>query len=367
MKTNFDTNVLVVDDEMGPRESLKMILKPYYNVYTAENAQKALEIMKETSIDLATLDFKMPGMNGTELLKEIRKFNEEISIIMITGFGTMKSAVEGIRFGASDYLVKPFEITEIIDIVKKNLEKKKSKSQVSKFVNDMAQVMGVPAAPENDLSKFGSMRAYILKKMEICFSGLNSSHTSREEAVISSLKGLMSSVESLSSWNNHSPSVAYFAVLLGKKVIHDPKTLENLETAAWFHDIGVFGFYHHYRDLENKEEAGIRDYSNQKAENGQIFGKIFNLPDEVTNGIAHQNEKYNGEGFPGHLAGEQIPIISRIISIAEHVDEGYRKFNDGRMVVNHLKELQGKNFDPLLVQYMIEIILETKNGTDQRL
>ena len=170
MSVGVDVNVLIVDDELGPRESLKMILKPFYTIHTAQNGEEALKIIREKSIDLATLDYKMPGMTGTELLREIRKFNEEMAVIMITGFGTMKSAVEGIRFGASDYLVKPFEVNEIIDIVKKNLEKKKKKNEVKNFLSEIVQVMGVPL-PHNDLSKIGSTRAYILKKMETLFSG----------------------------------------------------------------------------------------------------------------------------------------------------------------------------------------------------
>ncbi len=359
MKNEFDTNVLVVDDEMGPRESLKMILKPYYNVFTAENGQKALEILKETQIDLATLDFKMPGMTGTELLREIRKSNEEISIIMITGFGTMKSAVEGIRYGASDYLVKPFEIMEIIEIIKKNLDKKKVKSQVSNFVNEMARVMGVPV-PRNDFSKFSSMRAYILKKMEICLTGFNSRFASREEAIISSMKDLINVAESRSSRDSHSPSVAYFANLLGKKNNLDPKTLEDLETAAWLHDIGVFGFCYQYSNIANRNEMNLQDFSIEKAEMGRVFAKTLNLPEEVVKGISHQRETYDGEGYPDHLAGEKIPIISRIIAIAESVDDCYRKFNDGRKVVTALKEGEGKKFDPHLVQLMSEILLEIK-------
>lgn len=170
MNMGQEVNLLIVDDEIGPRESLKMILKPYYTIFTAQNGEEALNIIQNNPIDLATLDYKMPGMTGTELLREIRKFNEEMAVIMITGFGTMKSAVEGIRYGASDYLVKPFEVNEIIDIVKRNLDKKKKKSEVKKFLTEIVQVMGVPMA-DSDLSKIGSTRAYILKKMETLFSG----------------------------------------------------------------------------------------------------------------------------------------------------------------------------------------------------
>ncbi|MBI1823541.1 MAG: response regulator [Nitrospirae bacterium] len=170
MNRSGPVNLLIVDDELGPRESLKMILKPFYTIFTAENGEEALKIIHENEIDIATLDYKMPGMTGTELLREIRKFNEEMAVIMITGFGTMKSAVEGIRYGASDYLVKPFEVSEIIDIVKKNLEKKRKKTEVTHFISDIVEAMGIQV-PQKDLSNLGSSRTYILKKMETLFSG----------------------------------------------------------------------------------------------------------------------------------------------------------------------------------------------------
>jgi putative two-component system response regulator len=170
MTKNEPVNLLIVDDELGPRESLKMILKPFYTIFTAENGTEALKIIREKRIDIATLDYKMPGMTGTELLREIRKFDEEMAVIMITGFGTMKSAVEGIRYGASDYLVKPFEVSEIIDIVKKNLEKKKKKNELTHFMSDLVQAMGIETSlPE--LSEPGSSKAYILKRVETLFAG----------------------------------------------------------------------------------------------------------------------------------------------------------------------------------------------------
>lgn len=359
MKTEFDANVLIVDDEMGPRESLKMILKPYYNVYTAENGIEALKIIHETPIDIATLDYKMPGMTGTELLREIRKFNEEIGVIMITGFGTMKSAVEGIRFGASDYLVKPFEISEIIEIVKKNLEKKKSKSDVKKFVNEMIHVMGVPL-PQNDFSKFNLIRSYILKKMEVLFSGFDPKNQSKEGAIVSSLKDLINAAENRSSLNDHSIKVAYFSNLLGKKLNLDLNILNYLEMAASLHDLGMLGVYYQNIDLEKNEIHFSNDFTYQKAELGASFSKVLNLPEPVISGIAHMGEKFNGKGLPDHLAGGNIPLLSRIIALSEEVENIYRKTNDSQKVIKQIKEKGGKEFDPLLVQYMSEIISKNK-------
>ena len=77
-------NVLVVDDEVGPRESLKMILKPFYNVYTAENGTDALALMKANKIDLVTLDLKMPGLHGTEVLQAIKRDHQGTEVVIVT-------------------------------------------------------------------------------------------------------------------------------------------------------------------------------------------------------------------------------------------------------------------------------------------
>ncbi len=118
-------NVLIVDDEIGPRESLRMILKPNYNVYCAEDGYMALQILKEIEMDVITLDLKMPGMSGIETLKQIRLIDPDVMIIIITGFGTLQSAVEAIRHGVYDYISKPFNVKEITGIIRESRSAKR--------------------------------------------------------------------------------------------------------------------------------------------------------------------------------------------------------------------------------------------------
>ena len=84
-----EASVLIVDDELGPRESLRMILKPISNVYTAENGEKALEFIRQEPVNLVTLDLKMPGIPGIEVLKEIKGYNPDIEVIVLTGYVSM--------------------------------------------------------------------------------------------------------------------------------------------------------------------------------------------------------------------------------------------------------------------------------------
>jgi CheY-like chemotaxis protein len=86
-----EASVLIVDDELGPRESLRMILKPIFDVHTVENGEEALSFIRQEPVNLVTLDLKMPGMPGIEVLKKIKGYNSDsdIEVIVLTGYGSM--------------------------------------------------------------------------------------------------------------------------------------------------------------------------------------------------------------------------------------------------------------------------------------
>src|ERR1051326_909111 len=86
-------NVLIVEDEAGPALALKMILKPYYDVFTAERGDAALAILDSTPIDVVTLDLHMPGLCGMPLLTKIKEHDPDVEVIVITGYGSLESAV----------------------------------------------------------------------------------------------------------------------------------------------------------------------------------------------------------------------------------------------------------------------------------
>lgn len=117
-------NILVVDDEKGQREILKAILvKQGYEVLTSSNGMEALRLLKETSFDVVLTDLKMPGLDGIELLRSILKEKSPVSVVLMTAHGTINSAVEAMKLGAFDYLVKPFEMDELLVVIKKAFEK----------------------------------------------------------------------------------------------------------------------------------------------------------------------------------------------------------------------------------------------------
>jgi C4-dicarboxylate-specific signal transduction histidine kinase/CheY-like chemotaxis protein len=139
-----NTNILVVDDELGPRESMRMILKPYYNVITVDNGENALNVVKEKQIDIVTLDLKMPGLNGLEVLKEIRNFSPDTEIIIITGYGTLQTANEAMKYGVANYVTKPFDVSDILSAVEKSIEKRRFNTKVNHFFREVLSEEAIP-------------------------------------------------------------------------------------------------------------------------------------------------------------------------------------------------------------------------------
>ncbi|MFN2476585.1 MAG: sensor histidine kinase [Chthoniobacterales bacterium] len=115
--------ILVIDDEMGPRESLRMLLKPNYQVHTADSVDAGIRLLREKRPDAVISDIRMPGASGIEGLRRIREIDPFVSVIMLTGFGALETAQEALRLGANDYISKPFDAKEMRDVISRNVER----------------------------------------------------------------------------------------------------------------------------------------------------------------------------------------------------------------------------------------------------
>jgi len=113
--------ILVIDDEQGIRESLKIILENDYEIYELQNPENALENIKKINPDLVILDIKMPKMDGIDVLKRIKLKNPSLQVMILSGYKSVDTAQEAIRLGAVDYLTKPFDNKEVYESVKKVL------------------------------------------------------------------------------------------------------------------------------------------------------------------------------------------------------------------------------------------------------
>ena len=120
---NKKATILVVDDENGIRESFKMVLKDEYDVLFAEKGEEAVQIFTKTNVDLILLDILLPDIDGLDLLEKLKSIDPHPEIIMVTAVKEIQTAVKAIKLGAYEYLIKPFVVEDVLNIIKRALEK----------------------------------------------------------------------------------------------------------------------------------------------------------------------------------------------------------------------------------------------------
>jgi PAS domain S-box-containing protein len=133
--------ILVVDDEMGPRESLRMLLKPHYEIKTADSARGALDQLPDFRPDLVILDIKMPEMDGLEVLRRIKRLDSAIEVVMITAYASLETVKLALSHGAFEYLIKPFSRQDLEDVVRRAVLRRQAdlgtRGQVTRLVEEM--------------------------------------------------------------------------------------------------------------------------------------------------------------------------------------------------------------------------------------
>jgi two-component system, sensor histidine kinase and response regulator len=134
--------LLIVDDEEGPRQSLRVVFKDDYNLLLASNGQDAIELAKKNKINAAVLDIRMTGMNGTEVLERLKSIQPSIEVIMLTAYETVDTVRQALRLGACDYLNKPFDITTIRKAVATAMERQSFGDEIRSNNEKLASLQG---------------------------------------------------------------------------------------------------------------------------------------------------------------------------------------------------------------------------------
>ena len=148
-----EPRVLVVDDEEGPREAIRMILKPRYQVYTAGSGEEVLASLAKLQPDVIFMDVKMPRMDGVQLLERVKAVDQKVEVVMITAYASLDTVQRAMRFGAMDYLVKPFAPKELQEAADRAVARRRERvdgppgvlAQLIGQMRDLAR-QGEPAA-----------------------------------------------------------------------------------------------------------------------------------------------------------------------------------------------------------------------------
>jgi PAS domain S-box-containing protein len=136
--------ILVVDDELGPRESLRMLLKPSYQIQTADSGRAALDQIPAYRPDIVILDIKMPELDGLEVLRRIKRLDKTIEVVMITAYASLETVKTALTHGAFEYLIKPFSRQDLEDVVRRALGRRQAeqgtRGQVARLVGEMRRL-----------------------------------------------------------------------------------------------------------------------------------------------------------------------------------------------------------------------------------
>ena len=355
-------NVLIVDDEIGPRESLRMILKPSHNVYCAEEGYAALQILKQTEMDVITLDLKMPGMSGIETLKQIRLIDSDVMIIVITGFGTLQSAVEAIRHGVYDYIAKPFNVKEISGLIEKAVQRRRFHLKIrSSLRQSFAPSLSTPILGDSDTLSLHQGK-------EIIHSHFKDLGASDHQSCLEFAKVLASTLEEKDPYtSSHSERVCYYSDLISKEISLPSKERNELQIASYLHDIGKIGISNRFINkkgaLTPADWAIIKQHTRKSIE----LLSPLNLSSTILSYIEHHHEHFDGAGYPDGLKGNEIPLGARIIAISDSYDSmtsnrPYRKPLSKEEAKKELVKWTGKQFDPNLVSAFLYLLREMEEG-----
>jgi len=354
---NNASNILIVDDEIGPRESLRMVLKPNYNVYTVENGYAAIQMIQQVEMDVLTLDLKLPGLNGIETLKEIRMLSPDVMVIIITGYGTLKTAIEAIRYGVFDYIPKPFNVPEILSIIDKSIQRRKLNLKVKEVLGNCfnQQLLKEPVVNDSLLPEED-------KAVTDCkWDDINLSDT---QSCLEFAKVLAYTLEEKDPYTSgHSERVCYYSDFISKRLSLSPKERSELQIASYLHDIGKIGISNRFINkkgtLSSTDWAVIKQHTRKSIE----LLVPLNLSSSIISYIQHHHERYDGTGYPDGLAGGKIPLGARIIAISDSYDSmtsdrPYRKPLTNGDAKSELLKNAGKQFDPKLVALFLDVLKE---------
>lgn len=354
-------NLLVIDDEAGPRDALKVILRPFFTVHAAESASAALDVLNSQSIDIITLDQKLQDRQGLDLLQDIKHDHADVEVIMITGYGSLKSAMEGIRHGAAGYLLKPFNVTELLSLVNQTLEKKQRLDFLRHFIKTSTGLWGSEADSAQAWKELLTGYRAIGK--------LTQEEAAGSESMPSLLLPLLSDLLEAKDRQllNHCSRVSFYATLLANRINLTVAEQKSLALGAFLHDIGRIGpeTYQFAEDeiALTEESAGNLHHPEQGAKLVLPLG----LPAEVGQIIAYHHERWDGSGYPYGLQEEGIPQLARIVCLAQAFDHLTAEL-PGRTPLSiddacqQLRSHAGTHFEPKLTELFTRVIQECKGS-----
>jgi len=357
--------ILVVDDERGPRESLRMILTPHHEVRLARSGSQALEMLGAEPVDVVTLDLNMPGLGGQELMRSIHHEFPHVEIIVITGCGTLESAAEGIRYGICDYLQKPFDVVQVTAAVTRALSRRRARLGLVSFLEGLGALADRDRDVRHLLEHARHSRRLTRRLADLLGDrGRNTPLLAGEDRArtVEFLEVLAETIEAKDRYmRGHARRVAFYAGVLADRLHLAAAEQERVRITAFLHDLGKVGVPTDLLLRAGALDAAEREVVEQHPVIGANLLKPLDLEDQVRLAIRHHHEWWDGSGYPDGVAGEEIPLTARIISVADafdamSCDRPYRRALPRDLVLGELRRFAGVQFDPIVAKEFVAIL-----------
>ncbi len=337
-RASRNARVLVVDDEAPVRSMISATLERQgYDVQQASSGSQAMEQLEQGRFDLLLTDIVMQDGNGIALLERIHADQPQLPVVMVSAIHDISVAIDSMRRGAYDYLLKPFECEHLVATVQRALDHRHALQESHNYQQNLEQVVRA--------------RTEMLRQ---AMEDLEHSYDVTLEALGDALDLKDSETE------GHSKRVTAYTIALARAMGIPPNEIKIIARGAFLHDIGKMAIPDEILRKPGKltveEQVIMQDHCTRGY---HILRKIPFLSEAAAIVYTHQ-EHYDGNGYPSRLRGNEIPIGARIFAVADAMDaitsdRPYRQARTFDMAREEILRCSGTQFDPVVVEFFLKV------------
>jgi len=332
-----NAKILIVDDHPANLLLLEklLVISGFHNIKTTTDSRETLELYTKFKPDLLLLDFRMPYLDGFQVMEQLNSYKEDdyLPIVMITAQDDREHRLKALKTGAKDFIVKPFDHAEVIMRIRNNLEIRLLYNEVRLHNHQLEEKV------QDRIKEFQELQIELIQRLVLA-AEFRDSET-----------------------GNHIVRMSMYTYELGKVVGLPEKECKLLLYASMMHDIGKIGIPDNILlkpgKLIPKEWEIMKTHAYKGA---QILkgssSEIIKMAEQIA--LTH-HEKWDGSGYPQGLKGEEIPLVGRITAICDVFDaliseRPYKQAWPKEMVISEMERGSGIHFDPFLVKAFFEIL-----------
>ena len=335
------TRILIVDDDSTVRDVIGVLLgEEGYVCATSTTAEQAIDLLYATEFHLVIADMKMPGKDGLWLLDRLRVEQPSTAVIMLTAFGDTEAAVECLRRGAVDYLLKPPKVTDLVRSIERALAKRRLELARQRYRTSLERRVREKTA---ELSR-------ALRDVEAAYA-----------STLSALVAALDAREHETS--DHSQRVVRYTLAIAERLGVPPADRPDIARGALLHDIGKIGVPDAILLKPGPLVASEWEEIRRHPQTGYTILQSIPFLQRAAEIVLSHQERWDGNGYPRRLSGEDIPLGARIFAIADTLDamtsdRPYRKGGPLEKARAEIRRCAGTQFDPRCAEAFLSLDTE---------